>query len=355
MNKKDKKKESELKSEKPAIVFRFDGTLMDTTPAVLASWRHVFAKYDPSFDFSREVQIMALNESTMEMAMSYLPKEDPREVANEFRTWQLDHLKSMIAPVKGAKDLLKWLKKEGYRTAVISNRDRFFMMELLEHGGLAEYLDVVVGKYDSMDGRFDASNVVKASKLLHTDNVIYVGDSGSRVMAAKYLGAYAIGILGEYGNTADMIEAGADFLTANIMDVKKILQGEPLWKDCHLTDPQQETIELDKIKKKAKEKLAKKQAEHEGKKKKKKQKDAEKETAEAAGVKEKKKDKKDKKDKKNKKNKKEKETKDAKPVKEEKKEKPAKEKKKKDKKNKAESEPEKKEKADKPKEKKKAK
>ena len=46
MEKTDKKlKKLAKKAGKPAVLFDFDGTLMDSEPAVMASYRHVYAKY----------------------------------------------------------------------------------------------------------------------------------------------------------------------------------------------------------------------------------------------------------------------------------------------------------------------
>lgn len=290
MSKKDKKKEKQeqklhqkMKEEigQPGVIFRFDGTLMNTSPVILASWHHIFAKYAPDVPFDSTLQQMAFTASTKEMAMSYFPKKYQDKVVKEYREYQREHLANLITPMKGVKDFLKWLKKNGYKTGVVSNRNRNSMVEILEHMGLSEYIDVIIGHYDAMSEEDPmVGSLLRCTKLMGTKCVIYIGSNAARIMNARYIGCYTVGFMNDYTLTSDMIEAGADFLTNDYKGVKKLMQGEPMWLAYRVMDPAEQ------------EALAKKAAEKEAKKAEKKAKKAEEKKAEKEEKKKSKKDKK---------------------------------------------------------------
>jgi len=268
-----KLKKMEEKAEKPAVIFRFDGTLMDTTPAVLASWHHMFDKYAPDVNFSDEIRMMALTASTEQMVQSYFPKKNTKKLVDEFHVYQKEHMHDLIEPMDGALKLLKWLKENDFATGVVSHRNEEEIVSILKEDGLYPYLDAVIGYYESDADNFHADSVMRAARQLKRRSVIYIGDNAARLMSARYTGCFTIGIMSSpYARTEDMIEAGADFITSDFKEVRKLLKGEALW--LAYAEPETtEHVEEEKPKKDKKEKKSKKDKEKKKDKKEKKDKD----------------------------------------------------------------------------------
>ena len=51
----------------PAIIFSFDGTIMDTEPAIFASYRHIFAKFSKNRRFTAEEENKVIGQSSLRM------------------------------------------------------------------------------------------------------------------------------------------------------------------------------------------------------------------------------------------------------------------------------------------------
>lgn len=244
MEKTDKKlKKLAKKAGKPAILFDFDGTLMDSEPAVMASYRHVYAKYGKSDVFNEADWNNVLDYTAEETLSRHFPADNLRETVDEYRSYQRYHLRDLIQPRKGALDLLKWLKKEGYPVGVISARERNSLVELLQSGGMMQYVDVVIGQYDSGSGQQDLKDILTACRLLKSKYCVFISCSTSNILAARSAGAFIIGYLANKKKTQELVEAGTDFLTADMKQIEKLLEGEPLWLAYEIMDPAEQQEE----------------------------------------------------------------------------------------------------------------
>ena len=146
MNKKDKKfRKMEQEAPRPAVLFDFDGTLMDTDIAVIAAYREIFDRYKKGMEFTREVESEALTTVPEVMMKKYFPEQDPKAMVAEYRAYQDYHLRDLIQPMKGVVDFLIWLKESGYKVGIVSVKERSAVMDLLEHSNMAQLIDVVIG------------------------------------------------------------------------------------------------------------------------------------------------------------------------------------------------------------------
>ena len=65
-----------MKNPKPVILFDLDGTLLNTEPAILASYRELFKKYRTEEEFTRDKQLAVLGPSLKAMFAEYFPDQD---------------------------------------------------------------------------------------------------------------------------------------------------------------------------------------------------------------------------------------------------------------------------------------
>ena len=84
MSKKEKRSKALKKKVKeignPAVIFSFDGTIMDTEPAIFASYRHIFAMFSKNRRFTTEEENRVIGQSSIRMLKEFFPKEDPDEM-----------------------------------------------------------------------------------------------------------------------------------------------------------------------------------------------------------------------------------------------------------------------------------
>lgn len=251
----------EKNAAKPAILFSFDGAIMNTENAILATYRHVLAVYNNEAAMHVEDNEDLARCDAAEIFAEYLPDVDQKEAMKEFSSYQRNHLIDLIQPMPGVRDLLEWLKKENYTVGIVSARDRNSVVEYLRHTGIDPYIDVIIGKSGYGETRTEA--ILTACHLMKADSCVFITDSARNLQAGAAAGTFSIGIVTRPKRTATLVDAGADFLTRDYKEIRKLLTGEPLWLAYSLKYPenmvrqrQKEEKAAKKARKKEKEKKA---------------------------------------------------------------------------------------------------
>lgn len=240
----------EKKAPKPAVLFSFDGAVMETEPAMMATYRHVFAVFGTGREMTPENTQEIIRGSTADVLAKYLPKADQAKAMEEFRSYQSRHLIDLIQPMHGVTDLLVWLKEKNYKVGIVSARPRSDIMELLRHTDIDSYFDVIIGSAGHLDERSDA--ILKCCHLMDAKSCVFITDSASNIMAGVADGCFTIGIVSHPSRTIDLQEAGAGFLTKDYKEIRKLLEGEPLWLAYSLNYDEKTLKELRKKAKQAK-------------------------------------------------------------------------------------------------------
>ncbi len=254
--------------EKPAILFAFDGTIMDTGPAILASYRHTFAHFHRSGQFTKEAAKEVINSPVNAMFAKYMPEEDTKKCVAEYNYYQRNHLIDLIQPMHGAMDLLKMLKEDGYTIGIVSVRERASLVELLQKNNMEHYIDVIIGSSQGSQEQLSEENILLACKLMHAKTCIYISDNANNIRIGKACGTFTIGYINAPQDTMSMADAGPDFLTGDFAQIAKLIHGEPLWYAYEVLYPEteEEKEKRERKERKAAEKKAAKEAEKAAKK-----------------------------------------------------------------------------------------
>lgn len=246
----------EKNAEKPAVLFSFDGAIMNTENAVLATYRHVLAVYSNEAAMRLEESEDLSRCDAAEIFASYLPDVDPKEAMKEFGSYQRNHLIDLIQPMPGVRDLLVWLKKENYKVGIVSARERSSVVEYLRHTDIDPYIDVIIGRSGYGETRTEA--ILTACHLMRASSCVFITDSARNLQAGAAAGTFNIGFVTRPKRTEALVDAGADFLTRDYKEVHKLLCGEPLWLAYTLAYPDEMVRQREK-QKKAEKKARKKE------------------------------------------------------------------------------------------------
>lgn len=250
---KDNKKPTKKANNKPVVVLSFDGTVMDTEPAILATYRELFDRHNKNDMFTKEIQLAALDDSVYSVMEYCFPEEDTKKMVQEYNSWQRNHLSDLIQPMHFIKDLLKWLKKHEYKIATVSSRERASVIELLEHARMMQYFDVVIGGTNSKKNTNSTEGLFTALKLLDAKSCVYVSDSSAEIMIGKDAGVFTVGFAHNPDKANSIVEEKPDFVTADLIQIKKLLKGDALWLAYEIQYPNLEEIKA-KEEKRAKKK-----------------------------------------------------------------------------------------------------
>ena len=128
----------------------------------------------------------------------------------------------------GIPELLEKLHKQSIRLILATAKPSVYAHRIIEHFGLDRWLDAAYGS--ELDGR--RSNKVELlgyllkEQQLGPDECQMVGDREHDMLAARYHGAGAIGVLWGYGTPIELLESGAETLVASPAELAEILSGE---------------------------------------------------------------------------------------------------------------------------------
>lgn len=112
---------------------------------------------------------------------------------------------------RGIPAALERLREAGYRLILCTAKPTVFACPVVEHFGLAGYLDSVYGA--ELDGRFDDKGElighILADRGLAPAEMVMIGDRGSDIAAARRNAMAAVGVTWGYGSKEELQDSGA--------------------------------------------------------------------------------------------------------------------------------------------------
>lgn len=219
------------KKEKPVMLFDLDGTLLDTEPAILESYRRLFEKYAPESEFDREKQLSVLGPALSEMFPKFFPGNDVDALIREYRQINHDIHPEFVKPMENAKLLLDTLKKEGYRIGIVSTKKADTIRYGLSLFDMEDYFEVILGEGDVQKGKPAPDGILAACKMMKVghDCCIYVGDSVTDIQAGKNAGVYTIGYVFNEERKQKLVASEPNRVINDLAEIIEIVKEDHPW------------------------------------------------------------------------------------------------------------------------------
>lgn len=209
------------------IIFDLDGTLLNTLEDLMDSVN--FALERQGFPLRNIEEIRSFVGNGIRLLVERaVPQEivgtDTFEICfKDFNDYYKVHMEDKTAPYDGINEMLKNIKKEGFKTAIVTNKVDYAAQELCNR--LFPEIDLVVGSVDDRpnkpapDGAFYAIDTLGSK----AENTIFVGDADTDILTAKNAGLPSIGVLWGFRDR-EIIEAeGAEYIVETVNDLEKLL------------------------------------------------------------------------------------------------------------------------------------
>jgi len=194
------------------ILFDLDGTLIDSTEAILESFHHSFVLYNTlSPD---DEQIKALIGHPLDVMYKELGVEEER-VWDYVATYK-EHYRKIATQktvlLPNAKEAVEHASTFASLGIVTTKTGKYSQM-LMEHFGLMDKFDVLVGREHVQHPKPHAEPIVKALEQFERENkeVWMIGDTQMDLLSAKNAGVNAIGVLSGY-DTKERLQEFSDFI-----------------------------------------------------------------------------------------------------------------------------------------------
>lgn len=172
-----------------AVLFDFDGTLIDTNKLILETFKYTLKKHlNICPDDSELVQYFG------EPLATTLKRYDEKNYEALLETYhgynKLMHDK-LVEKIDGAEETLRALKDMGMRVGVVTSKRKVVLELGMKLVGLNNIMDVIITPEDTKKHKPDGEPIEKACEKLgiSTSEVIYVGDSHYDIQCGKNAGS----------------------------------------------------------------------------------------------------------------------------------------------------------------------
>lgn len=195
-------------------IFDLDGTLLYTLDDLASSVNHAMREFGFPEHSIEDVRKMVGN-GIKKLIERAIPsgKENPQydKVYSVFIEYYLKHSLDTTRPYDGIIEMLRSLKKQGKKMAVVSNKYYKATEELCRHF-FNDYISVAIGESENIRKKPAPDSVLEAIRRLGVDkeDCVYVGDSEVDVETARNSGLPCISVLWGFREKDFLVEHGAE-------------------------------------------------------------------------------------------------------------------------------------------------
>jgi phosphoglycolate phosphatase-like HAD superfamily hydrolase len=209
-----------------AIVFDWDGTLVDSLPGIFDVNLQVLAEYGVPFDDAR---YRAAYTPDWRVMYQRLGLPDAALEAAGYRWLELYREIDVPLLLPGAAESLRRLADAGFVLGLVTAGDRDIVEGQLERFGVAGLLPIRVFGNDDVAAKPHPEPLLRAlGQLDRADRAHaarYVGDVPDDMRMARAVGAVGVGIESSIGTRDELIQAGAAAVYPSVADFVDDLLG----------------------------------------------------------------------------------------------------------------------------------
>ena len=182
-----------------ALIFDFDGLILETEEPIYQSWKEIYQDYDKEISLEKWLSIIGMTEEAfnpLDELEDHVGSPLPRE-----QVIQRQHAREMelvlSRPVlPGVKDYLESAREMGLKIGLASSSKCAWVTGHLERLGLIQFFDTVKGADDVQKTKPDPElfNLVVGELEVHPEQVVVFEDSVNGIISAKKAGLFCVWI-----------------------------------------------------------------------------------------------------------------------------------------------------------------
>lgn len=209
-----------------AVAFDLDGTLIDSTDAIVQSVLHTFDVLGgPRRDGPSREAIVRTIGHPLEKQFSLLTAHDPHVCARIYRERYREICRAMTTLIPGAKETLDALAQAGLAMGFVTSKRRQFAEMILEHLGVLDFFGVRIGPDDVARPKPQPDPILRALDLfgVPADAMRYVGDMDFDVLACRAAGVRCVAVTTGYAARAELEALQPEIVLDSLREVAAYL------------------------------------------------------------------------------------------------------------------------------------
>jgi len=188
-----------------AVCFDLDGTLIDSTDAIVDSFRHAFATMGENVP--ERARIVDTISVPLEEQFRLLSAKDPDRAAEVYRAHYKVEAPKKTVLLPGARTALIRLKNADLKLGVAISKRPSSAEIILEHPGVLTLFEACVGPEDVRRPKPHPESLQLVMHLLgvHPDSTVFIGDSPYDVEAAHGAGLPCLCVTTGYSGASELL------------------------------------------------------------------------------------------------------------------------------------------------------
>jgi len=203
------------------ILFDLDGTLIDSTEAILESFGVAYDTFGRAMPEEDEIKKLIGHPLDMMFRMLGVPNSQADAYVDAYKEYYrlISRKKTTLLPL--AKEAVKLAATIG-TLGVVTTKTARYSEELLEHLGVMHYFEVLIGRESVTHPKPHPEPILKALSHLKADasRTWMIGDTPMDLIAANEAGVQGIGVLCGYSTKYDL-QKHTDCVLKDALDAVK--------------------------------------------------------------------------------------------------------------------------------------
>jgi HAD superfamily hydrolase (TIGR01549 family) len=208
-----------------AVLFDWDGTLVDSAAKSYRCYVRVFAAYGIDFDHAAFERTYSPDWYRTYEAVGVPRERWPEADARWIECYGTEA--SRLVP--GAREALERLTTRAVRQGLVSSGDGARVRRELTALGVEGFFDAVVCGGETSRRKPDPEPLLLALERLGVPpkGAVYIGDSPEDMAMAKAAGVFAVGVPGGFPNREALAASRPDLLASTLGEALRAILGEP--------------------------------------------------------------------------------------------------------------------------------
>jgi phosphoglycolate phosphatase len=192
---------------KTTILFDLDGTLIDSTEAIVESFRHSLEAYGES-DHVSEGAITSQIGHTLETMFSAVgiaqEKIEAHVATYKLYYREISRHKTILLP--GALEAIREAAAFA-RLGIVTTKTGLYSRELMEHFGVMDYFEVLIGREHVENPKPHPEPIFKALERMHSskEGAWMIGDTRLDIEASNRAGIGSVAVTSGYDNLEQLL------------------------------------------------------------------------------------------------------------------------------------------------------